>query len=45
MDIIKAEHINKIYETEEVKTEVIHDLSMQIEEGEFVTITGASGIY
>lgn len=43
MSIIKAEHINKVYETEEVKTEVIHDLSMQIEEGEFLTITGASG--
>lgn len=43
MEIIKAEGLKKVYKTGTVENTVIHNLSLSIESGEFVTITGLSG--
>ncbi|MBE6047538.1 MAG: ABC transporter ATP-binding protein [Clostridium sp.] len=43
MEIIKAEGLKKVYKTGTVENTVIHNLSLSIESGEFVTITGPSG--
>lgn len=43
MPLISLEHIQKTYVTEGVKTPVLHDLSFEISEGEFVAIMGPSG--
>lgn len=41
-DIIQLKNINKIYGTQ-VKTQVLHDLSLDIKEGSFTSIIGQSG--
>jgi putative ABC transport system ATP-binding protein len=41
--LIKVEHLNKHYQTGDLITPVLHDLSFQIEAGEFVSIMGPSG--
>ena len=41
--MIKAENLQKIFRTEEVETWALHDVTLEIKEGEFVAIMGPSG--
>ncbi|SFM93703.1 ABC transporter ATP-binding protein [Methanolobus profundi] len=41
--IIKTEHLERVYATGAVKTYALKDISIEIEEGEFVAIMGKSG--
>jgi len=41
--VIDAQHLNKTYQIGELSLEVIKDLSLKIEEGEFISIIGPSG--
>ncbi len=41
--IIKTEHISKIYKTDLLETTALSDISIQINQGEFVAIMGPSG--
>lgn len=41
--MIKIEKLSKIFRTEEVETKALNEISMEIKQGEFVTIMGASG--
>lgn len=41
--VIACRHINKLYQTGDVVTQVLHDVSFTINRGEFVAITGPSG--
>ncbi|WMW25934.1 ABC transporter ATP-binding protein [Methanolobus sediminis] len=41
--IIKIEHLERVYATGAVKTYALKDISIEIEEGEFVAIMGKSG--
>jgi len=43
MSILKAENIKKSYQTGEITTEVLKGISLEIEKGEFISITGRSG--
>jgi putative ABC transport system ATP-binding protein len=43
MSIISVSHVSKIYDTGEVKTVALDDVSFNIEKGEFVAIMGPSG--
>ena len=43
MTLIKLEHIKKSYFPGEVEVPVLHDLSLNIEQGEFISIMGPSG--
>ncbi len=43
MSLIQLKDINKTYFTGEVPTPVLHDLSLEIKSGEFVSIMGPSG--
>ncbi len=43
MSLIQLKNINKTYFTGEVPTPVLHDISLEIESGEFVSIMGPSG--
>lgn len=42
-NIIQTSHISKIYQTEEMQTTALDDISFDIKEGEFVAIMGPSG--
>ena len=41
--MIKTEKLQKIFKTEEVETWALHDVTLEIKEGEFVAIMGPSG--
>ncbi len=41
--VIACRHINKLYQTGDVVTQVLYDVSFTIKRGEFVAITGPSG--
>ena len=41
--MIKTEKLQKIFKTEEVETWALHDVTLEIKEGEFVAILGPSG--
>ena len=41
--MIKTENLQKIFKTEEVETWALHNVSLEIKEGEFVAIMGPSG--
>ena len=41
--IIKLQNISKIYQTKNIETSALDDVSLEIEEGEFVSIMGPSG--
>ena len=41
--IIEAQHLKKLYRTELVETTALDDVSIEVEEGQFVSIMGPSG--
>ena len=41
--MITTEHLKKLYATEEVETTALNDVTMAVNEGEFVAIMGPSG--
>lgn len=43
MELLKVEHLSKIYGTGENQVKALDDVSMSVEKGEFVAIVGASG--
>lgn len=43
MEILKVEHLSKIYGTGENKVHALRDVSFSVQKGEFVAIIGASG--
>lgn len=43
MEILRVEHLSKIYNTGENAIKAVDDISFSVEKGEFVAIVGASG--
>lgn len=43
MEILKVEHLSKIYGKGDTSVKAIDDISFSVEEGEFVAIIGPSG--
>lgn len=43
MPLIRFENVGKIYKTGQVVYEALHDVNLEIEEGELVVILGPSG--
>lgn len=41
--VLKIEHLNKTFEVDKEKVEILKDINLEIEEGEFITIVGHSG--
>jgi len=41
--MIKIQNLSKVFRTEELETKALNEISLEINEGEFVTIMGASG--
>jgi putative ABC transport system ATP-binding protein len=41
--MIKTENLSKVFRTEEVETYALHNVDLNIKEGEFVAIMGPSG--
>lgn len=42
-DIIRVEHLNKQFQVNKKSLEVLHDINLEVKEGEFITIVGHSG--
>ena len=43
MELLRVEHLSKIYGAGENQVKALHDVSLSVEKGEFVAIVGASG--
>lgn len=43
MDILKVEHVSKIYGKGETSVKALDDVSFSVEQGQFVAIIGPSG--
>ena len=43
MDMIKLTGINKIYRTDEIETQALENVNLEVEQGEFLSIMGPSG--
>ena len=43
MELLKIDHIEKYYGSKSVLTKAIDDISLNVNEGEFVAVMGASG--
>lgn len=43
MSIIKLAEVNKIYRTDEIETQALENVNIEVEKGEFVSIMGPSG--
>ena len=43
MEILRVEHLSKIYGEGDIKTEALNDVSFSVEKGEFIAIIGSSG--
>lgn len=41
--MIQIEKLSKVFRTEEVETKALNDISLEVKQGEFITIMGASG--
>lgn len=41
--MIKLESISKVFQTEEIETRALHNVSLEIQQGEFIAIMGPSG--
>ncbi|WP_306350075.1 ABC transporter ATP-binding protein [Flavobacterium sp. '19STA2R22 D10 B1'] len=41
--MITIQNLSKVFRTEEIETKALNEISLQIQQGEFVTIMGASG--
>src|ERR1700753_2376232 len=41
--MLKLEHISKVYRAEDVETAALDDLSLEVDQGEFLAIMGPSG--
>ena len=41
--IIKLTGINKIYRTEEIETQALENVNLEVKQGEFLSIMGPSG--
>ena len=42
-NVIKLTEINKIYRTEEVETQALENVNIEVKKGEFLSIMGPSG--
>lgn len=43
MKIIQLENISKVYTTEDIRTNALEDVSLDVEQGEFLSVMGPSG--
>lgn len=43
MEILKTDHLCKIYGSAEARVEALRDVNLSVNQGEFVAIVGASG--
>ena len=43
MSLLKTEKLSKIFRTEEIETIALNQVSLEVNEGEFVAIMGPSG--
>jgi putative ABC transport system ATP-binding protein len=43
VDMLKMQHLSKVYRTHMVETHALRDFSIHVREGEFVAVTGPSG--